>query len=256
MDRLPSTPLRRSNSVTSNSSVSKAFQPVEDGSLPLLNEVLGPEVLADLSDGMATLDVNMQHLQNVHDSLTNFNEQFAGLLHSMKMNAWCVDFPEAPTAASFNRDRGELSQTDTTGPATVENFDATYVTNDDVSFLPEPSPKPATRNKTARLPRVATLVGSGSNARSRASSSQSGSSSSSGARPISASRIPAPTKTFTGSRIPTVARGSSRGGGATRGGSARGSARSARGTSRGNSYSTRGGSRFTSTTGTSSRNLL
>lgn len=230
--------------MTSNSSVSKAFQPVEDGSLPLLNEVLGPEVLADLSDGMATFDVNMQHLQNVHNSLTNFNEQFAGLLHSMKMNAWCVDFPEAPTAASFSRDRSEPSQPSSTRPSVVENFDATYVTNDDISFLPEPSPKPVSRQKTARLPRVATLVGSGSNARSSASSSKSSSSSGSNTRPTSrSSRIPAPTKVTTGSRIPTAPRG----GFAARGGATRGTAR---GTSRGGNYSTRG-SRSTSTTGRS-----
>jgi DASH complex subunit DAM1 len=58
---------------------------------------------AELSDGMADLEANFMHLQLMHESLSRFSESFAGFLYGMNMNAFCVDFPEAPVPESFRR---------------------------------------------------------------------------------------------------------------------------------------------------------
>lgn len=43
------------------------------------------------------------HVQLMHESLARFNECFASFLHGMKVNAFCVDFREAPMPESFRR---------------------------------------------------------------------------------------------------------------------------------------------------------
>lgn len=43
---------------------------------------------------MADLEANLMHVQLMHESLARFNECFAAFLHGMKVNAFCVDFPE------------------------------------------------------------------------------------------------------------------------------------------------------------------
>ena len=80
---------------------------------------------AELSDSMADLEANFMHLQLMHESLLRFNESFASFLYGLKMNAFCVDFPEvrwnllfyrcphtnlslqAPVAESFRRAAAE-----------------------------------------------------------------------------------------------------------------------------------------------------
>lgn len=39
----------------------------------------------------------------MHESLSRFSESFAGFLYGMNMNAFCVDFLEAPAQESFRR---------------------------------------------------------------------------------------------------------------------------------------------------------
>lgn len=58
---------------------------------------------AELSDGMAILEANMGDMQVMHESLSRFSESFAGFLYGLNMNAFCVDFPEAPVKESFQR---------------------------------------------------------------------------------------------------------------------------------------------------------
>lgn len=58
---------------------------------------------AEFSDGMADLEANFMHLQLMHESLSRFSESFAGFLYGMNMNAFCVDFLEAPVQESFKR---------------------------------------------------------------------------------------------------------------------------------------------------------
>lgn len=54
---------------------------------------------------MADLEANFMHLQLMHESLARFSESFAAFLYGLNMNAFCVDFPEAPLPESFQRQR-------------------------------------------------------------------------------------------------------------------------------------------------------
>ncbi|OCF46034.1 DASH complex subunit DAM1 [Kwoniella heveanensis CBS 569] len=59
--------------------------------------------LMDLSDEAATLSANVQQMTALHDALGTFNEAFAGYLYALKMNAFCVEWPQAPNELSFQR---------------------------------------------------------------------------------------------------------------------------------------------------------
>jgi DASH complex subunit DAM1 len=45
----------------------------------------------------------MLHLQLMHESLARFTESFGAFLYGLNMNAFCVDFVEAPVQESFVR---------------------------------------------------------------------------------------------------------------------------------------------------------
>ncbi|KAI4711246.1 hypothetical protein J4E89_003811 [Alternaria sp. Ai002NY15] len=114
---------------------------------------------AELSDAMADLEQNFLQLQLMHESLARFSESFAGFLYGMNMNAFCVDFPEAPVPESFKRpqnqpDQGAANLNRSQGP---EDMEATFLTTD-TSFVDNPpsskihskfqnpqTPAPATR---------------------------------------------------------------------------------------------------------------
>jgi DASH complex subunit DAM1 len=93
----PTTPLRPS----SRSSLRTSQQA---GSAAQYNPLDALESqFAELSDGMADLEANFMHLQLMHESLARFSESFASFLYGLNMNAYCVDFPEAPVTESFRR---------------------------------------------------------------------------------------------------------------------------------------------------------
>ncbi|MCJ1324665.1 DASH complex subunit dam1 [Thelotrema lepadinum] len=110
----PTTPLRPSSRTSLRSSTtplgphhtsyspSSSQHPTNNRSSPLL--ALEPS-LADLADSMADLEANFMHLQLMHESLSRFSESFASFLYGLNMNAFCVDFPEAPGTESFKRQR-------------------------------------------------------------------------------------------------------------------------------------------------------
>jgi DASH complex subunit DAM1 len=52
---------------------------------------------------MADLEANFMHLQLMHESLARFGESFAGFLYGLNMNAFVVDFPEAPDKDGIKR---------------------------------------------------------------------------------------------------------------------------------------------------------
>lgn len=52
---------------------------------------------------MADLEANMMHLQLLQESLNRFNENFGAFLYGLNMNAFTVDFTEAPGVESFKR---------------------------------------------------------------------------------------------------------------------------------------------------------
>lgn len=101
----PTTPLRRRSESRLTEALQGQHYALDATRLPL-DTVLSP-ALEELNDGLADLEQNLQHLQLMHESVTSFNESFAAFLYGIEMNAWCVEFPEAPTSESFRRDRSE-----------------------------------------------------------------------------------------------------------------------------------------------------
>ncbi|KAE8131678.1 DASH complex subunit Dam1-domain-containing protein [Aspergillus pseudotamarii] len=119
---------------------------------PAIN-ALEPQ-FAELADSMADLEANFMHLQLMHESLTRFSESFASFLYGLNMNAFCVDFPEAPIAESFKRAKQAEAQKE----AEVEQIrptnegETTFMTTD-TSFVENPSstisPKPVRKTPTS-----------------------------------------------------------------------------------------------------------
>lgn len=104
----PTTPLRRFSESRVAEAFSGAQYELSSKNTPL-DSVLG-EAFVELNDGFAQLESNLQHLQQVHESVTCFNESFASFLYGIQMNAWCVEFPEAPSHDSFVRYQNTLER--------------------------------------------------------------------------------------------------------------------------------------------------
>ncbi|KAJ5190331.1 uncharacterized protein N7498_009316 [Penicillium cinerascens] len=104
---------------------------------PAIN-ALEPQ-FAELADSMADLEANFMHLQLMHESLTRFSESFASFLYGLNMNAFCVDFPEAPIADSFKRAKYAEAQKEAemepSRPA--DDGEMTFLTTD-TSFVEHP----------------------------------------------------------------------------------------------------------------------
>ncbi|KAL8844521.1 MAG: hypothetical protein Q9176_001032 [Flavoplaca citrina] len=98
----PTTPLRPSSRTSLRES--QTFTPGGGASSAFPLDALEP-AFAEFSDSMADLEANLMHLQLMHESLSRFNENFASFLYGLNMNAFCVDFPEAPIPESFKRAR-------------------------------------------------------------------------------------------------------------------------------------------------------
>ncbi|ESZ96766.1 DASH complex subunit Dam1 [Sclerotinia borealis F-4128] len=101
----PTTPLRPSSRSSLRDSARKSTGGYS--SAPL--EAFEP-AFAELSDSMADLEANFMHLQLMHESLARFSENFASFLYGLNMNAFCVDFPEAPIPDSFRRAQEQEEQ--------------------------------------------------------------------------------------------------------------------------------------------------
>ncbi|KAF2717856.1 hypothetical protein K431DRAFT_288200 [Polychaeton citri CBS 116435] len=103
---------------------------------------------AELSDSMADLEANFQHLQILNESVARFNENFASFLYGMNMSAFCVDFPEAPIPQSFTRHKEVPHEPPPASPYVSRPADteATFLTND-TSFVENPptSSKPPSK---------------------------------------------------------------------------------------------------------------
>ncbi|KAL6705275.1 DASH complex subunit dam1 [Coniothyrium glycines] len=132
----PTTPLRAS----SRSSLRESSQRGRAASAAAGNALDGlQDGFAELSDAMADLEQNFVQLQLMHESLARFSESFAGFLYGMNMNAFCVDFPEAPIPESFKRPQNQSDPTAaglyrSQGP---DDMDATFLTTD-TSFVDNP----------------------------------------------------------------------------------------------------------------------
>ncbi|KAG1823806.1 uncharacterized protein BJ212DRAFT_1444797 [Suillus subaureus] len=101
-------------------------------------------VMAELVDEVEALQANVEGLRNLSNSLKIFNESFASWLYVMDMNALTVDWPQAPTDASFRlaKRRAEAalkaastvppppdSEADKTTFSENQEFETTYTTN-------------------------------------------------------------------------------------------------------------------------------
>lgn len=68
----------------------------------------------------------MLHLQLMHESLARFTESFGAFLYGMNMNAFCVDFVEAPVTESFAR-ADRLNEPFGAGVGGSGDHDATFL---------------------------------------------------------------------------------------------------------------------------------
>ena len=59
--------------------------------------------MTDLADEAATLAINVDKLNAMHDALGTFNEAFAGYMYALKMNAFCVSWDEVGVFISIVR---------------------------------------------------------------------------------------------------------------------------------------------------------
>jgi DASH complex subunit DAM1 len=71
---------------------------------------------------MADLEANMMHFQLMHESLARFSESFGSFLYGLNMNAFCVDFPEAPIAESFKKARQQQQDEQAAGSSRDKSF--------------------------------------------------------------------------------------------------------------------------------------
>lgn len=94
----PHHPLRR---ISTGSLSSLARSTDKNTSSPSGLEFLQP-AMTDLADEAATLAANTSQMTTLHDALGTFNEAFAAYLYALKMNAFCVEWPEAPNELSFS----------------------------------------------------------------------------------------------------------------------------------------------------------
>ncbi|KAI4165098.1 MAG: hypothetical protein LQ342_001375 [Letrouitia transgressa] len=166
----PSTPLRPSSRTSLRDS--QAFTPGGHSSSSTFPLAFLEPAFAELSDSMADLEANMMHLQLMHESLSRFNENFASFLYGLNMNAFCVDFPEAPIPESFKRfalnDESGAASASTTAPEessqarAEQETEATFLTTD-TSFFDKPPNKMSSKFPNPPAPSRPSKRGGGAN---------------------------------------------------------------------------------------------
>ncbi|KAJ7644286.1 hypothetical protein FB45DRAFT_975833 [Roridomyces roridus] len=94
MPQPPRTPLRR----VSQSSLfaTSASDPDAHTDVAFLDAAI-----SELADETERLQVNVEGIKHLSDSLATFNESFASWLYVMKINSLTTDWPQAPTEASL-----------------------------------------------------------------------------------------------------------------------------------------------------------
>ncbi|KAL1956216.1 hypothetical protein VTO42DRAFT_7563 [Malbranchea cinnamomea] len=166
----PTTPLRPSSRSSIRDAHTRRGSASEGcGALTAINS-LEPQ-FAELADSMADLEANFMHLQLMHESLSRFTESFASFLYGLNMNAFCVDFPEAPIPESFHRARQAGSKDPTSEPEAeppVSEGETTVLTTD-TTFIENPpmSSKVSSRYSTPAESRLAKSPARGTTVRGR-----------------------------------------------------------------------------------------
>ena len=181
--RRTSTPIRQVSSGSFSGVASKSH-----AQTPL--SFLEEEALPILMEETATLHENFAQIADIQQALSTFNESFATFLYGIKMNAFCVEWPEAPTEDDLVRATQRRATTSVSATTTLpvradthtEAGDQTYMTDMDESELCPPprstsrpshaAPSHAQAPSRARVP-PATTARASTTRRAAASVSQS-----------------------------------------------------------------------------------
>lgn len=83
--RHTTTPIRR---------ISSGSLALRSSSTHTLLSFLQDDALPILADETTALQENMAQLDVIQHSLVTFNESFAKFIHGLRMNAFCVEWPE------------------------------------------------------------------------------------------------------------------------------------------------------------------
>ncbi|WFD00312.1 DASH complex subunit dam1 [Malassezia yamatoensis] len=132
--RPTSTPIRR----ISSGSLATSSRLQNQASTPL--SFLQREALPMLDEETSTLQQNLAQIHEIHTALHTFDESFATFLYGIKMNAFCVEWPEAPSEQDLARPRPSTKMpTIASNPMTRidASADDSYRTDSD-SSLPGP----------------------------------------------------------------------------------------------------------------------
>ncbi|KAJ5871289.1 uncharacterized protein N7529_003642 [Penicillium soppii] len=144
----PTTPLRPSSRSSFREAHGYGHSISNSGyTQPAIN-ALEPQ-FAELADSMADLEANFMHLQLMHESLTRFSESFASFLYGLNMNAFCIDFPEAPIGDSFRKakqDEEDQKEVEPEQTRPTDDGEMTFMTTD-TTFVENP---PSTAKPTSR----------------------------------------------------------------------------------------------------------
>lgn len=99
-------------------------------------------LLEDMKNESFKLNAHLGELSEVHNNIVTFNNSFSSLLYGLKMNSWCVEFPEAPKTSSFKEDRSVPRPQPRSHSPHLSSVEISSV----LSSLPRPSPgQPAPR---------------------------------------------------------------------------------------------------------------
>ncbi|KAG4301325.1 hypothetical protein PCANB_002282 [Pneumocystis canis] len=109
---------------------------------------------AEMTDALTDAQHNFEHIHSIYSNLVQFSESFASFLYGLNMNAFCVDFSEAPIRESFKRMQTDICDIDPSHSTVlgvsgdclsshhmdphIDITDTTFTTND-TSFIERPS---------------------------------------------------------------------------------------------------------------------
>ena len=127
-----STPRRASTPIRGVSSGSFTVTRAQsDAPTPL--SFLQDDALPILVEETMTLHDNFAQISEIQHAMTAFNESFAAFLYGIKMNAFCVEWPEAPTEATLRAHRSPMSMTPRLAPVAATATAAATTAGMDVS---------------------------------------------------------------------------------------------------------------------------
>lgn len=149
--RHTATPIRR----ISSGSLAFGARSQSHAATPL--SFLQEEALPILADETGALQENLAQLTEIEGALRTFNESFAMFLYGIKMNAFCVEWPEAPSDENLARAR-RTAMPPPPAAAPVE-ADDTYHTDPESSFDAPPA-RPSVAQQARSGARSSTAAGS------------------------------------------------------------------------------------------------